>query len=77
MKKTIELSLPELVFVAATRGALGCGVGLLAGQRLGRRTRRRLGTVLLALGALTTVPAALLIRGRLAAARLRAAPAAA
>ena len=62
--KRVDLSLPEFGFVVATRGALGAGIGLLAADRLRRRNRRRLGAALLALGALTTIPAAFMIFGR-------------
>jgi hypothetical protein len=65
--KKIELSLPQLLFVAATRGALGAGIGLLVADRFPRRPRRRIGATLLTLGALTTIPAAFLVFGRSAA----------
>ena len=62
--KNVELSLPEFGFIVATRAALGAGIGLLATGRLCRRTRQRVGAALLAAGALTTIPAALLLFGR-------------
>jgi hypothetical protein len=65
--KKIELSLPQLMFVAATRGALGVGIGLLVADRISRRPRRRIGATLLTIGALTTIPAAILVFGRAAA----------
>jgi hypothetical protein len=62
--KRVDLSLPELGFVVATRAALGAGVGLLATGRVCRRTRQRLGIGLLTLGVLSTIPAAFLLFGR-------------
>ncbi len=59
--KKVELWLPQLFFIAATRGMLGAGVGLLAAGRLSRRKRRRIGATLLAVGVATTIPAAFLV----------------
>jgi len=56
--RRVTLSLPELAFVAATRGMAGAGIGLLLAGYLGARQRRRVGLALLAVGALTTVPIA-------------------
>jgi drug/metabolite transporter (DMT)-like permease len=63
--RKLNLSLPEFVFVVATRAALGAGIGLLAAEKLRSRDRHRLGAVLLAVGVLTTIPAAILILGQL------------
>ena len=57
-----RLSIPQIMFVAGTRAALAGGVGLLVSERLQKRSRRRLGWILAGVGALTTVPAALLLR---------------
>ena len=57
----IVLSRPQLGFVVATRAALGFGIGQLASSRLDRDRRRVLGGMLVAVGALTTIPAVLLI----------------
>ena len=62
--KKFELSIPEFGFVVATRAALGAGIGLLVADKLRRCNRRRLGATLLAVGALTTIPAAFLLFGR-------------
>lgn len=62
--KKLDLSVPELVFVAVTRGILGAGVGLLLADKICRRSRRRLGATLLTLGVVTTIPAAFLVFGR-------------
>jgi hypothetical protein len=55
------LSLPQLLFIAGTRAALGAGVALLAGSRLSERKRRRAGLALALVGAVTTIPAARIV----------------
>jgi hypothetical protein len=60
--KNLDLTIPRLGFVVATRAALAAGLGLLAGQKLRTRDRRRAGAALVALGALTTIPALLIVR---------------
>ncbi|HEY3202398.1 MAG TPA: hypothetical protein VGL03_01950 [Thermoanaerobaculia bacterium] len=62
--KRLDLSFPEFGFVVATRAALGAGIGLLLADKLGRCNRRRVGATLLALGVLTTIPAAFMLFGR-------------
>jgi hypothetical protein len=69
--KRIDLSLPEFGFIVATRAALGAGIGLLAAGKIRSRDRHRLGAVLLAVGVLTTIPAAFLLFGRLSPTRSR------
>jgi len=64
--RRLNLSLPELMFVAATRGALGAGLGLLLAGKLRRDRRRVIGLTLTAFGALTTIPAAIAIFRRTA-----------
>jgi hypothetical protein len=54
--KRVELPLPELLGIAATRGMLGAGLALLFGERLDRHQRRVLGVILTALGVLSTAP---------------------
>jgi len=51
-----SLTIPELMFIAGTRVALGVGVGLLISDRLNDDQRRGAGWGLLAVGALTTIP---------------------
>jgi len=58
-----QLNIPEMMFVVVTRAALAGGVGLLISEKLEKRTRRKIGWVLAGLGALTTLPAAILVRG--------------
>jgi hypothetical protein len=57
--RTVNLTFPKLAFVAATRGILGAGIGLLSSQRLTRRRRRSVGRTLLTIGILTTIPLAI------------------
>jgi hypothetical protein len=63
--KHLDLALPKLGFIVATRAALGAGLGLLAGGKLRRSQRKRAGLALLAVGVLTTIPALFLVRGGL------------
>jgi hypothetical protein len=62
--KNLELALPELAFIAATRGLAGVGIGLLISEQLRPDTRRAVGWTLLGIGALTTVPIAASLFGR-------------
>jgi hypothetical protein len=59
-----DLTFPELMFVIVTRAFLGAGVALLVSSRLTERQRKTAGRVLLATGAVTTIPAALAVFGR-------------
>lgn len=61
--RQIKLTIPEVAFIAGTRGALGAGLGLLASGRLKQSRRRAIGWTLLAVGALTTIPAARRVLG--------------
>ncbi len=54
--KERALTMPDVMLVAATRGALGVGVGLLIADSLSSDKRRAIGLSLLALGVLSTVP---------------------
>ena len=54
--KISELTLPEVALIAATRGMLGAGLGLLLAGRLSDQRRRKAGCWLLTLGVLTTAP---------------------
>ena len=59
--KRLELNLPTLGFVVATRAALGVGIGLLIAGRMTPERRRVVGLTLLGIGAVTTVPAAVAV----------------
>ena len=56
--RQIPLTIPEVAFIAGTRGALGAGVGLLLSGRMTESRRRAIGWMLVAIGAVTTIPAA-------------------
>ena len=58
-----ELTFPELMFIVGTRAALAAGVALLLSGRLSRGQRRSIGAALVAVGAATTIPAALALFG--------------
>ena len=62
--QTKILTLPELGFIVGTRGALGAGIGLLMADRLSAPVRRAVGLTLFAIGAATTIPAAMVVFGR-------------
>ena len=63
MKRTVKLSLPILASVAATRGMLGVGAGLLLAPKLSDKTRRTVGLALLGIGVASTIPIALRVLG--------------
>ncbi len=54
--KTREIPLPLLAAIAATRGMLGVGIGLLLAPRLPEERRRRAGWVLATVGVVSTAP---------------------
>jgi len=54
--KTTTLPIPELGLIAATRGMLGAGTAFLLSDRLAKPKRRKLGWILFALGAASTLP---------------------
>jgi hypothetical protein len=53
------LSLPEVALIAATRGMLGAGAGLLLANCLTEEKRKAVGWTLLVIGAVSTVPLAI------------------
>jgi hypothetical protein len=55
----VNLSIPELALVAATRGMAGVGIGLLIADLLRSETRKAVGWTLLTVGVITTVPIAI------------------
>jgi hypothetical protein len=59
--KDVTLNLPTFGFIVATRAALGVGIGLLVSERLSVQRRRAIGATLIAIGAATTVPAAMAV----------------
>ncbi len=54
--KHAKLALPSLGAIALTRTLMGIGIGLLLSGKIARDRRPILGGVLLALGALSTIP---------------------
>jgi hypothetical protein len=73
----MKITTPELALIAATRGMLGAGIGLLAAGALSDDHRRLVGKILLAIGAASTIPLALQVFRRedlTAAARWEASP---
>jgi hypothetical protein len=57
-QRTRRIEIPTLVLVAATRGMLGFGLGLLVSGRLRPRQRRTVGWTLFVIGAASTIPLA-------------------
>ena len=57
--KYVKVAPPTLAAIAATRGMLGVGVGLLLSKRLPRRRRDKVGWTLLGIGAASTIPLAI------------------
>ncbi len=57
--KDMILNLPTFAFVVGTRAALAGGIGLLVSSRLAPDRRRAIGAALVAIGAVTTIPAAI------------------
>lgn len=49
-------TIPEIILIGGTRAALGAGVALLISGKISRDARNTAGWVLLAVGALTTIP---------------------
>jgi hypothetical protein len=64
LQKRHEVTVPELVLVATTRGLLGAGLGLLLADRLSAPQRRTAGYVMTGVGLLSTVPLLVQIFGR-------------
>jgi hypothetical protein len=71
--KTMVLNIPTFAFIVGTRAALAGGIGLLLSNRMPARRRRTMGAALVAMGAVTTIPAAMsVLRGLQARRRLEA-----
>ena len=56
--KTYALSVPEIAFIAGTRGLAGVGIGLLLSRFMSPDVRRTAGWTLLLSGVATTIPIA-------------------
>jgi hypothetical protein len=59
-----KVSVPELALVAATRGAIGFGAGLLLADKFSGDRRKMLGWSLFLSGLASTVPIAMHIFGK-------------
>jgi hypothetical protein len=59
-----SVTVPEIALIAATRGAIGFGVGLLLANKFKREQRKMLGWTLFISGLASTIPIAMRIFGR-------------
>ena len=62
--KTFNVTIPELVLIAATRGILGAGLALLISSHLKEPQRQTAGVILTAIGVLSTIPLAFEVLGK-------------
>jgi hypothetical protein len=63
LKRRKKVTVPTLAALAATRGMLGMGAGMLLSRRIPQRRQRPLAWTLVGIGVATTVPlAAILLR---------------
>ena len=65
--KQLTLTVPTFGFIVATRAALAFGAALLVSGKLPETKRRALGLTLVAIGAVSTVPAIAIVRRQLSA----------
>jgi hypothetical protein len=56
MAPQVQLPIPEIGAIAATRGMLGAGVALLLADKLPPDRKKKVGWTLFLIGALTTIP---------------------
>jgi hypothetical protein len=64
MRGQAEITVPEIIRVAATRFALGVGLGLVLSNRMTKTERRTIGTTLLLAGAVSAGTLALELFGQ-------------
>ena len=64
LSKTKSLTVPEIGFIAATRGMIGFGAGLLLANKIKRERRKVLGWTLFLSGLASTVPIAMHLFGK-------------
>lgn len=56
--KRVQVPLPELGLIAATRGMLGAGIAFLLSEKIPVERRKPVGLALLLVGAISTIPLA-------------------
>jgi hypothetical protein len=59
-----SVTVPEIALIAATRGAIGFGAGLLLADKFKREKRKTLGWTLFLSGLATTIPIAMHLFGK-------------
>jgi len=64
LSQTKNLTVPEIALIAATRGAIGFGAGLLLASKFRREPRQLLGWTLFLSGLASTIPIALRVFGK-------------
>ena len=62
--RNVDVSIPEVAFVAMTRALAGVGVGMLAADLVRPEARKVIAWTLIGIGALTTLPIAATLIGR-------------
>jgi hypothetical protein len=68
--REVQITLPELALLAGTRAAFGAGLGHLLAGCLPESQRKAVGWTLLLVGAVTTVPLAFEVLGKVNASTL-------
>ena len=64
VSKTRNMSIPEIAIIAATRGAIGFGAGLLLADKFKAQRRKAVGWSLFLSGLASTIPIALHVFGK-------------
>jgi hypothetical protein len=63
--KEVTLDLPELAMVVGTRAMAGAGIAMLLADKMTPEQRRAVGWTLFLIGAISTVPLAMRVFGKL------------
>jgi hypothetical protein len=64
ISKPRSVTIPEIALIAATRGAIGFGAGLLLAEKFKRERRKLLGWALFLSGLVSTIPIAMHVFGK-------------